>query len=288
LMREKPDFDLYLMMTIERVFILQGMTDPKGVLDALYAIHKEGAPWFRQSGLYAAFHILRRLDHADDEMLDLYAEMTDEFVEQNKATMETRAIKKTKVEKYSFSPHLAWPEVVFEKHRPRSGRKFISRYLEESLQDSNTELRDLCTTAAVLLSLVYQHHDRAAGSLLPLVGNKDEKIADLLVQTLANIRFHDETSVDRFLDQLRDQTLTGKVRGCSPVIGREYYPTWIDEFVIQGMISSPRMRSEFGRAFENAATARSARQSIHRVVAWVLGLIAEEGGAYQGNNCKLG
>jgi hypothetical protein len=274
LMRTDLEFDLYLMMVTERAFIHQGMTDPKGVLDALYGIHMNGAPWFRQSGLYVCFHILRRIESVDDVLLDQYTRMTDEFFDKNDAEMVTAS------GKYSFSPHLAWPEVVFEKHRPHSNQKFISRYLEKaiSLNDGKRrkDLCELCAKAAVLLSLVYQRHDRAVAGLQPLVGKTDKQSADLLVQTLANIRFQDEVSVDRFVDQSKDASLAARVRGAAPVIRPEDYPTWVDEFVVQSLISSPFMYSEICKVFVAGAKARSTRQALHAIVEWVLDLIARQ------------
>jgi hypothetical protein len=54
LLKEKPDFDVYLMMVAERTLVFHGYKDPEPVLAQLHELHQDGPPWFQQSAVYAA------------------------------------------------------------------------------------------------------------------------------------------------------------------------------------------------------------------------------------------
>ena len=94
----------------------------------------EGAPWFRQSALYALFHILLHAPSVDEEIFRRYGAMTERFFADGGATMHTS------VGDYSFPPHLAWPEIVSEKHRPNGEPWLLPRLLQEALVTGEPEI----------------------------------------------------------------------------------------------------------------------------------------------------
>ena len=55
----------------------------------LVGLFREGAPWFRQSALYALFHILLNAPSVDEATFARYGAMTEAFFSQDHAAMRT-------------------------------------------------------------------------------------------------------------------------------------------------------------------------------------------------------
>jgi hypothetical protein len=263
-------FDVYLMLVIERALIVRAKLDFDGTFDAIERMFRDGPAWFRQSALYALFHILQSVAFADDDRLRRYGMMTEDFFLTSGATMTTS------VATYSFSPHLAWPEIVVQTQRRGDGPWLLPRLLEKAITSQDDERIERVFKAIDLIGFAYARPTLA----LSLVERASEiggaTIEARVVETLANIRFQDEGLVDEFLERPDLARLKPLVKAASPTIRGEDIPTWIDGFVVHSLLSSPDFHRDVCAAFRRALDARSTAQCLRQILVWVVGLLAGE------------
>jgi hypothetical protein len=265
--RDRP-FDVYLMLLIERALVFHGCRNPGPVLAALETVHGEGCRWFQQSVLYAAFHILYSADRVDTSWLDVYARLTRETIQSRGATF------RTDIGEYSLAPHMAWVEVVFEKHRPMGRARFIPAFAKAAVANGDAGYVGRVIRSCELLSLAYRHHGIALDALRPLLGLPDQKLREAVVNVLASIRFHDEEAVDRFLDQEKAHELGLRLASAAPRVEAGDIFTWIDGFVNHSMVHSDTFRLELVGAFRRAGEAENPTEMMQRVTGWVVNLVA--------------
>ena len=265
-----PDvpFHVYLMLLAERALVFHGAEDPGGVLAAIGRIYRTGLPWFRQSCLYSACKILEAVPVADDAWLDALAEMTSDFVATTGATLSTE------VATYSLSPCLAGLEFVVERHRPTGCARYLPGFFQTAMAADDYALAGRVIKSSHLLSLMGEPlialdalRDVAAGS------TKDAKLEAVLVEALANIRLHEDGSVDRFLAVHGSAELARRVTAATPTMTANEYPTMIDFFANHQLVHSDDARRELCGAFRRAIDAASASELIYDVIVWVLGLM---------------
>ncbi|HWP46363.1 MAG TPA: NACHT domain-containing protein [Candidatus Limnocylindrales bacterium] len=260
LLSRNTSFDVYLMIALEWTFIYHGSRDPGGVLAALDRIHREGCSWFRQSALFVAFHTLDKARRVEDEWLETYARMTRETIRSTQATFQTA--KRT----YSLLPHMAWAEVVFDKHRPAGRARFIPEFLRDAIASGHIAYARRTILAGVVLSLIYRRHQLALDALRSALEVQDDRLQDLLINALANIRFYEQETVDRFLEHQDARELARRVASITPTILFGHIQNCFDEFFYHGIIHSDDFRTEVVGALRYRLQAQSPTQWLRHVV----------------------
>jgi hypothetical protein len=263
-------FDVYLMLVSERAMICHARHDLTGTVDALERLFREGTPWFRQSVLYALFHILQQAQGIDQSLIERYGAMTGAFFVEDGAAMTTTT------GTYAFAPHLAWPEIVAETHQPGREPWLLSRLMESAIKASDADRIDRVFKATDLVSFAYGRSTLALSLIERANAIGGIQVEQHLVETLANIRFQDEALVDEFLDRPEFERLKPLVKAAAPTIRGEDIPTWVDGFVVQSMLGSEAFHREYCAAFRRALTARSASECLRQILVWVIGLLAGE------------
>jgi hypothetical protein len=278
LMEEKPDFDVYLMMVAERVLVFHGCREPALVLAMLEELHRAGPPWFGQSAVYAAFHVLSRAREVPDAWLARHEQMT-------RATWGANGTFSTGNNVYRLSPHLAWLELVFERHRPRRQAPrtlFISEFYESARRAGDFEQGVRVLEACKILMVGYRTHDLALEALRPAIadwkpragsGDAEQRLADKTVEVLANIRFYEAEMVDKFLDQLDQGRLRRRVASTPPSLRSGDVVTWIDDFMNDRMLASDGFRAAIVEAFEQAGRATGMYDLLQKVFTWTMRLV---------------
>lgn len=268
LSRSDLPFDVYLMIVVERALICQGDRDFATTFDAIETLFQRGAPWFRQSALYVLFHMLGRAASIDDNHLQRYGAMTVDFFAASGATMTTT------VRTYSFSPHLAWPEIVAETHRRGRGPWLLPGLLQTALASGEDAKVERVFKAIDLVGFAYGRGTLALALIEKAREIGGAAVEPRLVECLANLRFQDEALVDEFLERRDFARLAPTVRATSPSISGEDIPTWVDGFVVQSMLTSPDFRTQVCGAFRRALTARSTSQFLRQILIWVIAMLA--------------
>jgi hypothetical protein len=276
----RPDlpFDVYLMLVIERVLICHGHRDLAGAFATIEMLFHEGRPWFRQSALYVLFHLLQRAERVEEDILARYGAMSRDFFTSSGATM------RTSVAEYSFSPHLAWPEIVAETQRRGRGPWLLPGMLTEALAEKSPDKIERVFKAIDLVGFAYNRSSLA----LSLIERANEiggaTVEARLVEGLANVRFNDEALVDEFLERPEFLRLKPLVKATSTSIKGEDIPTWVDGFVVQSILTSPDFHREVCNAFRRALGARGVTEFLKQILVWVIGLLrgdSERAGAPQ-------
>jgi hypothetical protein len=203
-------------------------------------------------------------------MLARYGEMTEDFFATTGATMTTS------VALYSFSPHLAWPEIIAAKERPGQGPWLLPRLLERAIGSRDEDRIERVFKAIDLIGFAYARVTLALGLIEKASEIGGATVEARLVESLANIRFQDEALVDEFLERPEFIRLKPLVKAASPSIRGEDIPTWIDGFVVQSLLTSPEFHREVCAAFRRALDARSTAQCLRQILIWVVGLLAGE------------
>jgi hypothetical protein len=263
-------FDVYLMLVSERALICRAPHDAHGIFDTIEHLFRKGCPWFQQSALYALFHILQTSSAVDDDKLRRYGAMTEDFFIASGATMATS------VATYSFSPHLAWPEIVVQTQRPGDGPWLVPRLLERALSAGEQDKVERVFKAIDLIGFAYARGTLALNLVEKARAIGGAAVEARLVETLANIRFQDEALVDEFLERPDFIRLKPLVKAASPTIRGEDIPTWIDGFVVQSLLGSPDFHRDVCAAFRRALDARSTAECLRQILIWVVGLLSGE------------
>jgi len=250
--------------------VFHGARNPGEVLEALDELHRAGPPWCRQSILYVSFHTLYKADKVENRWLDLYARMTNEIIGGTHATFRTERAT------YDLMPHMAWAELVFEKHRPRGHAQFIPDYYREATRSADLEFARRVIGACVILSVAYRRHDLALDALRNTLNEKNPTIRKFLVEALANIRFQAEEVVDRFLEHEKAHELARLTEGTTPTLKANDIFGWIDDYMNYAMIHSKKFRSEVIDAFRRAGSARSLAEVLQQILKWVINLSTGE------------
>ena len=269
LRRTDLPFDVHLMLSAERALVFHAASDPAGVLAALEEIHRDGCPWFRQSVLYAGFHLLKRASKVEPDWIDRYLAMTRETIESTRATLVTDS------GLYQLIPHMAWAEVVLARHRPGTPPQSLPRFFNDAMQRGDMDYARRTIAAAQVLSYGYEQERLALETLRPVVAVDDPRLRESLVEVLANIRFIFQRQVDEFLAELKRGDLARRVAATALTVKAGDFPTFMDEFFNQLLIDTDGFRHEVVLAFRKAAEMKSAPQLLRWVMVWVMGLIAD-------------
>jgi hypothetical protein len=267
--REVP-FGVYLMMVLERTLVFHGAREMAAMMRALYNVHLNGCAWFRQSALYAAFNILNMADEADDELLEMYARMTRETIKSTAATFESPRAS------YDLVPHIAWAEIVFEKHRPQGQARFIPEFYRDAREKEDLNYARRVIGACVILSLAYRRHDLALKALLVALHEKDPTLRAAVAEALCNIRFHVGEAVDHFLEVENAGELAEQVASATPTITSNDIFGWFDEHINYEVLHSDSFREEIVGAFRRAGQAGSLTELLRQILKWVINLSVGE------------
>lgn len=267
--RTELPFDVHLMLAAERTLVFHAAADPGGVLDALEELHRHGCAWFRQSVLYAGFHLLRRAASVEPGWIDRYLAMTREAIDSTRATLVTDA------GRYQLIPHMAWADVVVARHRPGAPPQLVPGFFDDAMRLGDMDYARRTIAATQVLSYAYRLDRVALETLRPMVATDDPRLRPALVEVLANIRFNAQRPVDDFLAELKRGDLARRVAATAPTVKAADFPTWIDEFFNHLLVDSDDFRREVVVAFRQAAEMRSAAQLLRWVLLWVMHLIAD-------------
>jgi hypothetical protein len=262
-------FDVHLMLAAERSLVRLGADDPAGVLTALGRLMQDAPIWFRQSVLYVGFHVLSHSKNPPARWLRDYEAWAYNTIGPERGVLCTE----TKV--YQLVPHMAWPQVVLHRHGKGKEGRFISDWLQQAAQLADPDFARRAMNAAEVLSFVYQLDGLALEALrfAVLRDRDDPSWRELLVCSLANIRFNAGALVDAFLTELGRPDLRARVAATSPTLSKEDFPTWIDAFFNHLLITDDWFRSEVVDALRRTAKARSGEEVLSISVEWVVHLL---------------
>ena len=269
LRRTDLPFDVHLMLAAERALVFHAAGDPGGVLDALEEIHRDGCAWFRQSVLYAGFHLLKRAANVEPGWVDRYLAMSRETIDSTRATLVTDA------GRYQLIPHMAWAEVVAARHRPGVAPQCLPRFFGDALRLGDWDYARRTIAAAQVLSYAYRQDRVALETLRPVVAADHPALRDTLIEVLANIRFNAQAMVDDFLAEHQRGDLARRAAATAVTVKAADFPTFMDEFFNQLLVDSDDFRRDVVVAFRQAAAMHSAPQLLRWVLLWVMGLIAD-------------
>jgi hypothetical protein len=261
-------FDVYLMLVSERALICRGHLDFAGTFDAIERLFRDGRPWFRQSALYALFHVMQDADAPGDAIFERYGAMTRQFFGEDGAALTTS------VASYAFAPHLAWPEIVAETHHRGSDPWLLPELLAQAIASQDDARIEILFKAIDLVGFAYGRVSLALALVEAAHAIGGGAVESRLVECLANIRFQDEALVDEFLERPDVAGLKPAVKATAPTIRGEDIPTWVDGFVVQTMLASPAFHREVAGAFRRALTARSTAECLRQILIWVIGMLA--------------
>ncbi len=263
-------FGVYLMMVLERTLVFHGAREPAAMIHSLYRVHQGGCAWFRQSALYIAFHTLNRAEQADEELIELYAQMTRETITTTAATFKTpRAA-------YDLAPHIAWAEIVFDKHRPQGRAQFIPEFYLDAKAKGDLNYARRAIGACVILSLAYRRHDLALRALRSVLDEREPTLRAAVAEALCNIRFHVEDAVDRFLENENAGDLAELVASSTPTLTSNDIFGWIDEYMNYAMFHSDSFREEITGAFRRAGQASDLAEVLRQILKWVINMSVGE------------
>lgn len=264
---QAPEFDLILMLAAERALIAAGATQPAATFDLLEHLADRGVPWFRQSVLYAGFHIARNRP-AEPVLVDRYLPLSTMILCADRALFATAA------GTYRMIPHIAWGEVLAHGIGRPAGER-AGTLLELALMTPDDGLVARIVSAAEVLSLGYGLHRAALEILGPIARSDVGALAGGLAQTLANIRFRAGDAVDAFLRDLGEAQLLRQVELTLPNVGASDFPTWIDDMFVNLLLRRPRFRAQIVQAFRDATAAGRTSALLAHVVPWVADLIVD-------------
>jgi hypothetical protein len=195
---------------------------------------EDGPIWFRQSVLYAGFHVLSRAKEPPASWLRDYEAWA------YKTISPERGVLRTESKTYQLVPHMAWPQVVMHRHGKGMEGKFIADWLKQAAQLSDPDFARRAMNAAEVLSFVYRLDGLALDSLrFAILRDRDDPSwREDLVRSLANIRFNAGAAVDEFLGELGRPDLLARVATTAPTLAKEDFPTWIDAFFNELLITN--------------------------------------------------
>ena len=260
-------FDVHLMLAAERTLIRLGADDPAGVLDTLSRLMAEGPVWFRQSILYAGFHVLMGVSDPPAKWLSRYADWAYATIGPDRATL------RTDTRAYQLVPHMAWPEVVLHRHGQAAEGRFIADWLAQAAALGDADFARRALGAAEVLSFVYRLDGLALEALRGAIMRDDPALREDLVRALANIRFNAGGLVDAFLERIGRQDLRSRVAVTAPTLSMRDFPTWIDAFFNHLLVTNDAFRAEVVEVFRHTARARGVEELLSIVVDWVVHLL---------------
>lgn len=259
-------YDLYLMLICERVLVYQGVKgDTAAVIDLLERLFQEGCPWFRQSILYALFHILRVQPAVEDAMLDRYDALAREFFASGSWRLTTSRAT------YEFAAITANSDVVAFGHRPERPPRVVPALLEQAISSGNGE--ELAALFGAIDGVAFYHGNGALA--LELLRHAYElggkAIEPRIVASLATVRLQNQLLVDAFISQHRlfAGISPAYVAAKEPSVSEEDLVTLIDGFVIHMLLNSAYFRGQICAAYRRALDVRSVEEFLMQIMEWV-------------------
>lgn len=259
-------YDLYLMLICERALIYQGVEgDTEAVITALERLFHQGAPWFRQSILYALFHILRVQPTVDDRLLDRYDALAIEFFSSGSWRLTTERAS------YEFAPITANSDVLAFGHRPDRPPRVVPALLERAIATGD---KDEIEALFGAIDGVAFYHGKGALALDLLryayeLGGK--AIEPRVVASLATVRLQNQVLVDAFISQHRlfASISPAYVAAKEPSVSEKDLVTMIDGFVVHKLLTSTYFREQLCGTFRRALDVRSGEEFLIQMMEWV-------------------
>jgi hypothetical protein len=265
LRRDLP-FDVFLMLAAERTLVYHGVCNPGPMLDALSELQRNGCTWFRPSALYVAFHALHRAPTLNPTWWDMFVRMARETIGGSRAAFQTDC------GTYSLGPHVAWAEIIAQRFRDSGRASFIPDFFAQAMAAGDFDFARRVLGACDILCLAYNQAllalDGLRGALRVGGVPGPGPLRDLVVETLANIRFHEEDAVDRLLDEFGDADLGRRVEAAPPTIKAADLPTWIDDFMNHSLVHSDTFRGEIAALLRRMAAAPDVTRLFRCVLTW--------------------
>ena len=258
-------FDLYLMLLGERALIYHGAkVDPVATFALLERLFDKGCPWFRQSVIYVLFHILHRLPAIEENDLNRYAALAEEFFVSDSWLM------RTTVAEYNFASHLRWPEIVFDRHRPGAAPQLLPRLMQRAIEAGDAEKVEGLFNAINSIAFTHGHAPLALKLLERSAEIGGGKVEERVLKSLATVRLQDQSMVDAFLEEHRNLArLRPQVGGIEPTIREEDMPTLLDGLTVELIVTSDYFRQRVCDAFRRAAGARTVAEFLVQILEWM-------------------
>ncbi|MBV8928817.1 MAG: hypothetical protein JO152_06815 [Mycobacteriaceae bacterium] len=257
-------FDLYLMLVCERALICYGVhaesTVVMGVLEELF---HNGAPWFRQSVLYALLHILTARPDMDPAIQDRYNRLALEFYRSDSWRMQTSA------GNYVFAIQLAYADAVADRFDREAS--VLPQLLDEAIAEGDERKIDALFDAIDGLAVGLGRHKLALEMLNRAYLAAGKRVAGRAVKSLATVRLLDEARVDTFVQQhtgLAD--FAPETLGATePSVRGEDINSQVDQFVVETMLNSNDFHAQLCRAFRRALRVRTVDEFLVQILQWI-------------------
>ena len=265
LTQKDQTYDLYMMLLCERTLIYHGVTrDTPGTLAVLERIFSEGNASFRQSVIYILFHVLSNLPKVEDDWLNRYVALCEEFFTSNSWRMTTSA------GEYNFASHLCWPEIIIDQHRPGTGPRILPELMGRAIEAGDAPQIEGLFGAIDSIAFAYGRAALALNLLERALQIGGASLEDRVLKSLATVRLQDQPLVDAFIEQHRNlANLRERVDGTEASIRENDMPTLLDGLTVQLILKSDYFRGRVCEAFRRAIEARSVPQFLVQVLEWL-------------------
>lgn len=265
LCRRSQPFDLYLMLLCERALIYHGVArDTAAIVALLERVFADGCPSFRQSVLYILFHVLSNLPQVEDEWLDRYVALSEEFFASRSWRMTTSA------GDYNFAGHLGWPEIVIDQHRPGTAPRILPQLMARALAASDEAQIEGLFTAIDSIAFAYDRAALALSLLERTLQLGGRAIEERVLKSLVTVRLRNQPLVDAFIEEHRNLAdLRERVEGAEPSIRENDMPTLLDGLTVQLILTSAYFRGRVCEAFRRALDVHSVSRFLVQILEWL-------------------
>jgi hypothetical protein len=257
-------FDLYLMLVCERALIYYGVhAGPSAAMGVLEHIFRHGAPWFRQSILYALLHVLTACRAVDVDIQARYDALALDLYRSESWRLHTDA------GSYEFANQVAYADAA----AARANR--APRVLPQLL-DAAIAAKDDHQIAALFHAIDGLAFSLGEGALaLSMIEHAyvagGELVEPRVIASLASVRLLDQPLVDTFVQQ---HTSFARIpldilAGAEPSVRGEDMNSLVDQFVIEMMLNSNDFRVQICRAFSRALTVRTVDEFLAQILQWI-------------------
>lgn len=260
-----PDlpFDLYLMMVCERALIYYAArTDPVRGFDLLERLFHEGRPWFRHSVLYALFYVLSFAETVQDDWIDRYDAMAEDFFMSGSWRLQTAS------GHYVMATHVANADVASALRWPARQPRVVGTLMRRAIEAGNEE--EIAALFAAIDGVAFYHGNGALALSMLEVAQQlgGEAVRLRVIASLASVRLLDQPLVDASLDQRRAfaDTSPERVAATEPSVTEEDLLTLIDGFIIHSMVTSDGLRALICGAFRRGIEAHSLEEFLTQIL----------------------
>ncbi len=255
-------FDVYLMLVCERGLIAQGAGMPaEAFLEVLEQLFRQGRPWFRQSLLYAGFHVLYRHDRLDAAVVQRFLALTREYYEADAWLLQTTS------GRYVSLNQLANADVIAARHG-MPGQ--IAGFVRHALASGEPERIRGIFDAIDGLVFYHQAPELALAALEVAFREGRDAVEERVLASLATVRVLHQALVDEYLEarQAFVALPPALVAAAVPSMGEDDLLTLIDRFVVSMMLDSPAFRGQMVAAFRRALLATTVQEFCAQLFEW--------------------